>query len=88
MPRPTRVGCSWPSTLALPPGGFFAAGESEASRKAATCRAVPHLDGSPWERIGAAAAGSDFNDFTDPAARAEAGADGGFMWCACTVLAV
>ena len=27
-------------------------------------------------------------DFTDPAARAEAGADGGFMWCACTVLAV
>jgi len=88
MPRPTRVGCSWPSTLALPPGGFFAAGESEAARKAATCRAVPHLDGSPWERIGAAAAGSDFNDFTDPAARAEAGADGGFMWCTCTVLAV
>jgi len=27
-------------------------------------------------------------DFTDPAARAEAGADGGFMWCTCTVLAV
>ena len=74
-PRATRS-CTWPALLALPSDArataeLAAAGKAALER--ATCRAVPRVDDSPWQRIkrvgeGSAAAGSSGADSSDAAA--------------------
>ena len=63
VPRPSKT-CTWPTHLALPTGKKAGAVIKEMedacaeARKTAVCKAVPRLDGSPWQRIKGAGEGS------------------------------